>query len=422
MKIAVLFSLLALAPSTCAAEEQCWADWKCGGPQCAAVMGGWSGSSGPRSRADCHTWVRLNMNKATCRCTSGGGGSQGSSGGGSLQEQAIGHMVDGALQGNVQQFNLGAAGFIGAGIGAALRGDPAAAARAEAARQAAAAEAARQAALRQQRFENNKQELLNQLGDDGDGAPEGPSRLAFKEDEDFIPSPTNSASRNDPPPDDCSEALASHERSMGEARDGAEDFNMAIVQGHLQHGLSLAQTAVGEKVGGMLQPAEWKNKAPWSNESPFGGKLQYKTHEVTFDDIVASNTQKTWNAAAGVGSPRTSLLQSSTAKEMIQKAKESFVKKKVAGTNTGGDWAKALRAFHKDIAKCTGAPTSEAHIKCLDAANATHAAIFKALEDDGRLAAAAKRVEVAKDSYQKYVGKVMENNEKLMLEAGCVGR
>lgn len=196
MKLAVVL-LLSLAGE--AAAEQCWADWRCKGPQCAKVMGAWSGSAGPRDRAGCEAWRRANFHGATCRCTAGG--SSGSSGGGGgLQEQAVGHMVDGMMKGNIQQFNMGAAGLIGAGLGEMLRGDPAAAARAEAARQAAAAEAARQEALRKKRFENNKQELLRQM-DDG-ASVEG--RFAFKEDD--LPAALEPAQKAAPPPGDCSRA------------------------------------------------------------------------------------------------------------------------------------------------------------------------------------------------------------------------
>lgn len=67
-----LLSLLLLQGCGGAATE-CFADWQCAGPQCAQVMGGYSGTAGPFSSSDeCEQWRQEYILSSTCSCGTGG--------------------------------------------------------------------------------------------------------------------------------------------------------------------------------------------------------------------------------------------------------------------------------------------------------------------------------------------------------------
>lgn len=66
---------IALCWSFPAMAEVCYAKWSCTGPQCAKVMGGWSGNNGPfSSRGECTAWSKKYISTASCSCTATGAG------------------------------------------------------------------------------------------------------------------------------------------------------------------------------------------------------------------------------------------------------------------------------------------------------------------------------------------------------------
>jgi hypothetical protein len=183
-----------------------------------------------------------------------------------------------------------------------------------------------------------------------------------------------------PPPaapsaEECSAALTSQSKALDEERAESEKFNAAIVRTQLDQGLAKAGEAFNEK---LWEKPEWET---------------------------AKALEQTGASEPG----KRGLLEGSDFKERVAAAKGKAEQAK--------DFAQAVRGFHRDTRKClaAGGP-SDVFLKCMDAVNELYG---KLLGD----APGAKKVEAAKDAYQKYVASALQKSSGLIEEAArCTGR
>jgi hypothetical protein len=156
-RIAVLAVSLLVAGIGVANAAKCMAHWTCSGSQCAAVMGGYSGDSGPfGSQSECQAWGAQYNQSATCTCDDASASS------------ATGNMSLPTSGLTAQQTAGMAIGVVGlemlfAGIEAESQRDAQAAAQAQAQAQILAEQQAEAQRIQAQKDEEAKRRLLGEM-------------------------------------------------------------------------------------------------------------------------------------------------------------------------------------------------------------------------------------------------------------------
>ena len=177
MLLFLVTGLFAFAPTSAWAD--CYANWHCNGgsAQCASIMGGYSGKTGPySSAAECQSKFGQYMAASNFSCSCSGNSTSGDStpgSSGNLVTESTKDIVTGLMNGNAQAVGIGMTGLTAnaliQGVVQGMQGNP----QAEAARQAQAAAAQQQQAAEQQQAaaevmhqqELAKQRILGQLKD-----------------------------------------------------------------------------------------------------------------------------------------------------------------------------------------------------------------------------------------------------------------